>query len=120
MVAFSGVTACDHAMKAAIAIPIPIVPVENNSLNMIASSVLVDAAIMSQLRFRTLPSYPEIDVVQPRSLFRRNRQASELISVQTVLCSSSVVQSSDGRNWFGFFRVSYVVRRRKCRSFTLK
>jgi hypothetical protein len=31
------------------------VPVEENSLNMIASFVLVDAAIMNLSRFRTLP-----------------------------------------------------------------
>jgi hypothetical protein len=47
VVACSGVTACDHAINAAKAIPIPIVPVEKNSLNMIASFVFVNAAIIS-------------------------------------------------------------------------
>jgi hypothetical protein len=37
VVALSGVTACDHEINAATAIPIPIVPVEMNSLNMIES-----------------------------------------------------------------------------------
>ena len=37
VVALSGVTACDHEINAATAIPIPIVPVEKNSLNMIES-----------------------------------------------------------------------------------
>jgi len=46
-VACSGVTACDHAINAATASPIPIVPVEKNTLNMIASFVFVNAAIKS-------------------------------------------------------------------------
>jgi hypothetical protein len=37
VVALSGVTACDHEINAATAIPIPIVPVEKKSLNMMAS-----------------------------------------------------------------------------------
>ena len=37
VVALSGVTACDHEINAATAIPIPIVPVEKNSFNMIES-----------------------------------------------------------------------------------
>jgi hypothetical protein len=49
------------------------VPVEKNSLNMIASFVLVDAAIMSQPRFRTLPSLLQIDVVNIH-LFRGDRK----------------------------------------------
>jgi len=64
MVAWSGVTACDHANSAAAAIPIPIVPVEKNSLNMIASFLFVDAVIMIQLRFGTLPLTSKSDVVQ--------------------------------------------------------
>jgi hypothetical protein len=55
VVACSGVTACDHAINAATAIPIPIVPVEKNSLNMIASFVFVNAANVNQSRFRILP-----------------------------------------------------------------
>jgi hypothetical protein len=42
------------------------------SKSMIASFVLVDAAIISQPRFRTLPSLPQIDVVN--NLFRRDRK----------------------------------------------
>ena len=64
VVACSGVTACDHAISAATAIPIPIVPVEKNSLNMIASFLFVDAVIMIQLRFGTLPLTSKSDVVQ--------------------------------------------------------
>ena len=55
VVACSGVTACDHAINAATANPIPIVPVENNSLHMTASFVFVNAAMMNQSRFGTLP-----------------------------------------------------------------
>ena len=64
VVACSGVTACDHAINAATAIPIPIVPVEKNSLNMIASFVFVNAAIITQSRFGTLPLPRKNDVVQ--------------------------------------------------------
>lgn len=63
VVACSGVTACDHAINAATAIPMPIVPVEKNSLNMISSFVFVDTAIMNQSRFRTLPWSSKNDVV---------------------------------------------------------
>jgi hypothetical protein len=63
VVAWSGVTACDHAIKAAKAIPIPIVPVERNSLHMAASFLFVDAAMMKQSRFSTLPSPRKNDVV---------------------------------------------------------
>ena len=54
-VACNGVTACDHAKNAATAIPIPIVPVEKNTLRMIASFVFVNAMIVSQRSFRTVP-----------------------------------------------------------------
>jgi hypothetical protein len=73
VVACNGVTECDHAINTATTIPIPIVPVVKNSLNMIASFVLVDAPIMSQPRFRTLPSLLQIDVVNIH-LFRRDRK----------------------------------------------
>jgi len=63
VVACNGVTACDHAINAATANPIPIVPVENNSLRMTASFVFVNALIMSQSRFRILPSPHRNDVV---------------------------------------------------------
>ena len=58
VVACNGVTACDHAINAATAIPIPIVPVEKNSLNMSAPFVM--HAIMSQWRFRILPLPPKM------------------------------------------------------------
>lgn len=63
VVAWSGVTAWDHAIKAAKAIPIPIVPVERNSLHIVASFLFVDAAMMKQSRFSTLPSPCKNDVV---------------------------------------------------------
>lgn len=58
VVALSGVTACDHAINAAKAIPIPIMPVEKNRLRMIAILAFVNA------RFRTLALSCKIDVVQ--------------------------------------------------------
>jgi hypothetical protein len=56
VVACNGVTACDHAINAATASPIPMVPVEKKScLRMTASFVFVNAAIMDQPCFRILP-----------------------------------------------------------------
>ena len=66
VVACSGVTACDHAINAATANPIPIVPVEKKSFRMTASFVFVNAAMMTQSRFRTLPLPCKNDVVQNR------------------------------------------------------
>ena len=64
-VACNGVTACDHAINAATANPIPIVPVEKNSLNMVAALVFLIHAIMSQWRFRILPLPPKKCRVKP-------------------------------------------------------
>ena len=64
VVACNGVTECDHAINAATAIPIPIVPVEKKSLRMTASFVFVNAVIMDQSRFRTLPLPSKNGVVQ--------------------------------------------------------
>ena len=55
VVACNGVTACDHAKKAATAIPIPMVPVEKKSLRMTASLCSLNTLMMDQSRFRTLP-----------------------------------------------------------------
>ena len=79
VVAFSGVTACDHAINAATAIPIPIVPVEKNRLRMIASFVFVNATMMNQPRFRTLPLPRKNDFVQ-NHIFRGNRNSMAHVS----------------------------------------
>ena len=65
VVACNGVTECDQAINIATAIPIPMVPVEKKTLRMTASlRVSLNAAMMDQPRFRTLPSPSENGVVQ--------------------------------------------------------
>jgi hypothetical protein len=64
VVACNGVIACDHAINAATANPIPIVPVENNSLRITASFVFVECCYDEALAFRTLPLPLESGVVQ--------------------------------------------------------
>ena len=52
VVACNGVIACDHAINAATANPIPIVPVENNSLRITASFVFVECCYDEELAFQ--------------------------------------------------------------------
>ena len=60
----NGVTECDQAIIAT-AIPIPMVPVEKKTLRMTASlRVRLNAVMMDQSRFRTLPSPSRNGVVQ--------------------------------------------------------
>jgi hypothetical protein len=79
VVACNGVTECDQANSAAATIPIPIVPVENNSLRMMASFLSVNAVIMTQSCFRTLPLPSQNDVVKDR-LFRGDRNLMAQVS----------------------------------------
>jgi hypothetical protein len=66
VVACNGVTACDQTRNAVTAVAIPMVPVENNILDMTESFVFVNAVIMGRLRFRTLPLPSQNGVVQNR------------------------------------------------------
>lgn len=63
MVACNGVTACDHAINAATANPIPIVPVEKNSLNMIAPLVFPDTRDHEPVAFQDFAVASQNDVV---------------------------------------------------------
>ena len=56
VVACNGVTECDHAINAATANPMPMVPVEKKScMRMSASFAFENATIMDQPCFRMLP-----------------------------------------------------------------
>ena len=64
VVACNGVTECDQAVNIATTIPIPMVPVEKKSLRMTASLCSLNALMMDQSRFRTLPLPSKNGVVQ--------------------------------------------------------
>lgn len=55
VVACNGVTECDHAINAAIANPIPMVPVEKKSCLRMTASFAFGIVIMDQPCFRILP-----------------------------------------------------------------
>ena len=79
VVACNGVTECDQAIIAT-AVPIPMVPVEKKTLRMTASvRVCLNAVMMDQSRFRTLPS-PSRMVSCKIRLFRRRPGMSAQVS----------------------------------------